>query len=689
VAVASERLGAVAAAPSARWRGRGVQVAGVVLVMLVAFAALRGEYPWPLSLTWQSLPERLDDLQVWLLDERTAVDPSPIFALFDGFRALADWLVTAITDLLLWMTWVGTTAAGVLIVLRFGGVRVAFGVLAAFVSFAVMGLWEESIQTLALMLAAVSLSLLVGMPIGIAAGRSPRVLAAITPILDAMQIVPAFAYLMPVVILFSVGPAAAVICTMIYAVPPAVRITALGIRGVTRETVEASTALGATAAQTLAKVELPLARRQLLLAVNQTIMFALSLTVIAGLIGGRGLGDVVTNGLYSNPALALLAGVAIVIMAITLDRASAAIADRTDPTRRHLTDEGRRRVRLATLGTFGAIAAIVLVARALGVQDIYPDEFETATTLYTATLNDQLLSAIQSVLDYVQDPASFIFGITEPIGNFLVEYALEPIRVFLVDTPWLVTLAALTLVALLLSGLRPAVTTFLMLSAIGIMGVWEPAMDTASQVLVATAIAVAIGIAVGIWAAESPRAEKAMRPVLDTLQTLPQLVYIIPFIYLMPVSRVPGVVASVLYAVPVVIRLVANGLRTVPSAAVESASAFGATRRQLLAKVKLPLARDAIMLGVNQGMIMVLAVVVIGGLVGSGALGDMVARGLQRNEFGEGVVASLAILALGIALDRVTQGRRTARSDRPGRRPQRGWGVFRRGQALPQGGNTA
>jgi glycine betaine/proline transport system permease protein len=163
---------------------------------------------------------------------------------------------------------------------------------------------------------------------------------------------------------------------------------------------------------------------------------------------------------------------------------------------------------------------------------------------------------------------------------------------------------------------------------------------------------------IGIWAAESPRVERLLRPLLDTLQTLPQLVYIIPFIYLVPVSRIPGVVASVLYAVPVVIRLVTSGLRGVPREAVEAASAFGASRMQVLAKVKLPLARDSIMLGVNQGIIMVLAVVVIGGLVGSGALGDMVARGLQRNEFGEGVVASLAILALGIALDRVTQGPR-------------------------------
>ena len=200
---------------------------------------------------------------------------------------------------------------------------------------------------------------------------------------------------------------------------------------------------------------------------------------------------------------------------------------------------------------------------------------------------------IQDGLDYIQDPTSFIFSITDPRGNFILERMLQPVQNLLMDTPWFIVLAGLTAIAFVLSGRRPAVTAFLMLAAIGIMGVWEPAMDTASQVLVATAMAVVIGIAIGIWAAESPRVEKVLRPILDTLQTLPQLVYIIPFIYLMPVSLVPGVVASVLYAIPVVIRLVTSGIRSVPPAPVEAAHAFGASRMQVLAKVKVPLARDS------------------------------------------------------------------------------------------------
>jgi len=673
------------AAPSSRWRGRPTQVGAIVALMLVGYFVLKGDYPWPAALTWEELPSEIDKAQDWLLEQRTAENPNIFFAILDGFRAFADWLVTALLNFFEWLTWAGIIVAGTAIVWRFGGWRAGLIVLGAFVSFALMGLWEESIQTLALMTSAVLLSLAIGVPIGIYAGRNDRFLRGITPVLDAMQIVPAFAYLMPIVILFSVGPAAAVICTLIYAIPPAVRITALGVRNVTAESVEASQAFGATKTQTLFKVQLPLARRQMLLAVNQTIMFALSLVVIAGLIGGRGLGDVVTNGLYSNAALALLAGIAIVIMAIALDRATQAIADRTDPARRQLTDEGRIRARNITLATLGGIVVAVVVARVLGADAYYPDEFETSTSVYQANIQDTILGWIQSVLDYVQDPDSFVFKITEPVGNFILQNFLEPLRAVLVESPWFVTLGGLTLIAFVLSGMRPAITALLMLAVIGVMGVWDPGMDTASQVLVATAIAVVIGIAIGVWAAESPRVEKALRPLLDTLQTLPQLVYIIPFIYLMPVSRVPGVIASVLYAIPVIIRLVTVGLRSVPPAAVEAAQAFGASRMQVLAKVKIPLARESIMLGVNQGIIRVRAVVVIGGVVGSGALGDMVARGLQRNEFGEGVVASIAILALGIALDRVTQGQRATRTERSSGGPLFGLGRKRR-QVQPGGG---
>jgi glycine betaine/proline transport system permease protein len=643
----AQAAGALAApAPRPWWRGRPGLIVAIAIGVVIAFFGWKSQVPWPASLTWNSLSHDLDNFQAWLSNNRNVPHPSIVFRIFNAIANFLDNLVGWLTSFFLKLTWAGTTVLGTLVVLRFGGRRAALGVLVAFFSFALMGLWEASVQTFALTIASVSLSLAIGLPLGVLAGRSDRFQRFITPVLDAMQIVPAFAYLMPIVILFSVGPGAAVATTLIYAIPPAIRITSLGIRGVPTNTVEAAQALGSTRLQTLTKVQLPLARRMLLLSVNQTILFALSMVVIAGLIGGDGLGSVVTNGLYSDPAEALLAGAAIVIMAISLDRATEAIANRTDPAQRHLTEGKRRRLRLTTLACAAAVGLTVGLAYL----------FDAGSVWSRWTASDWLLARIQSALDYVQSPTTFIFHITNPVGNFLVQYGLSPLRSFFVETPWPAMMFGLAVIAFLASGLRPALITVVMLAVIGLSNEWVNAMDTLSQVLVATFFTLLVGIPLGVWAAESLRARKTMRPVLDVLQTLPQLVYIIPFIYLMPVSLVPGVLASVLYAAPVVIRLVEAGVREVSPHPVEAAESFGATRLQTLLKVKIPLARDAIMLGVNQGIIMVLAVVVIAGLVGSGALGYDVAQGLQQSLFGQGVLASVAILALGITLDRITQG---------------------------------
>jgi glycine betaine/proline transport system permease protein len=396
--------------PPPWWRGRTGAVVAVVICMIVAFLAWKNQWAWPAALTWNSLSPHLDRFQVWLSDNRNVAHPNIAFSIFNGFANFLDSLVTWLTSLFHWLKWSGTTALSALIVLRFGGARAALGVLIAFMSFAALGLWEQSIETFALTFAAVGLSLGVGIPLGVLAGRSPRFHRAITPVLDAMQIVPAFAYLIPVVILFSVGPGAAVVTTMIYAVPPAIRITALGIRGVPENTVEAATALGATGLQVLTKVQLPLARRMLLLSINQTILFALSMVVIAGLIGGAGLGDSVTNGLYTDPALAVLAGAAIVIMAIALDRATEAIANRTDPAKQHLTAHKAHVLRAYTA------ACAVAVALAVGLGHA----FNAGADWSRWTAQDWLRGYVQRALDYIQNPDTFLFrDLTNPTGNFI------------------------------------------------------------------------------------------------------------------------------------------------------------------------------------------------------------------------------------------------------------------------------
>ena len=336
------------------WRGKIVQVGAIIAVMWLAYRGWKSEYPWPNDLVWNGLQAKFDSVQTYLIDQRLEGGGGFLFTIFDGFRIFADNLVTWFNDLLIWLTWIGTTVAGTLLSWRFGGLRAAVWALAAFASFAVSGLWAESMETLALMLAAVGLSILIGVPLGIAAGRSRRFNRILTPFLDAAQIVPAFAYLMPVVLFFSIGYAAAVVATMIYAIPPCIRITALGIRRVPVNTVEAAASMGATGRQMLLKVQLPMSRRMLLLGLNQTILFALSMVVIAGLIGGGGLGAVVNSGLFSNPALAILAGVVIVVMAMAFDRITEAIADRTDPTKRHLDAAAKRRLRVESLVVTGS-----------------------------------------------------------------------------------------------------------------------------------------------------------------------------------------------------------------------------------------------------------------------------------------------------------------------------------------------
>src|SRR5262245_56062550 len=183
MAVASGRLRAPAlAAPTSRFRGTGAQVVGILAVLLLGYLLWANEFSWPISLTWEELPRKLDDAQTWLLDQRTE-GSNPFFALLDAFRAACEWLVDALLNVLEGRTWVGTMAAGTLIVWRFGGLRAALVVLGAFISFALLGLWEESMQTLALMSAAVLISILIGIPVGVVAGRNARFHRAITPAL--------------------------------------------------------------------------------------------------------------------------------------------------------------------------------------------------------------------------------------------------------------------------------------------------------------------------------------------------------------------------------------------------------------------------------------------------------------------------------------------------------------------------
>ena len=247
---------------------------------------------------------------------------------------------------------------------------------------------------------------------------------------------------------------------------------------------------------------------------------------------------------------------------------------------------------------------------------------------------------------------------------------LNPLETVLTAAPWWLVVTSIALVAWAISGRRAAIVATACLVMIILVGLWAHSMATLANVIVGTILTLAIGLVFGVLTARYDRFRIFLRPILDAAQTLPAFVYLIPALALFNPGRFTAIVAAVIYALPPVIRLVEVGIRSVPDTVIEAATASGATERQLLWKVRLPMSRGALLLAANQGIVMVLSMVVIGALVGAGALGNDVLIGFAQGvHFGKGLAAGLAMVLLGILLDRITQGaggRRHAAPDRAG-----------------------
>ncbi|MEU7739611.1 ABC transporter permease subunit [Nonomuraea sp. NPDC049158] len=617
-------------APSRLRVPRWAVPAGIAVLFAVAYLLFRGTGTLPHD---KSAPQflALTDLREWIDDHRNS---NPLFLYFLNYiRIFVGSVYTAFQTGLYALGWPGLIGVMGALAWLAGGWRIALLAVAGVGSFGVLGLWQSSVDTLALVAASVLLSLAIGIPLGVWAGLSPRVRRAITPALDVMQIMPTFAYLAPLVLFFHIGAPAGAIATMIYSIPPAIRITALAIEQVSPTAVEASSSLGATGRQTLFKVYLPLARSTMALAVNQTIMMALSMVVIANLISAPGLGGDIIRGLSrAQVGIMLPAGIAIVVMAVVLDRMLVALA-RKDPHRR--------------IGRVQLIIAAALAAAGLALTPLLPAEWPEGWTV----------NFVVQVNDAVHWAETSWYGVTTFVKDVTTDLLLNPLEGLLTSAPWWLIAAAALLLAWWVSGVRPALTALGCLLAIALLGIWEHAMQTLTTVAVAVLVTLVIGLLLGVAAARSSRYSAVQRPILDAAQTMPAFVYLLPALALFETTRFTAIFASVIYAVPPVVRLVEDGIRAVPATVVEAATAAGSTSGQLLWKVQLPMARRAILLAANQGIVMTLAMVVVGGLVGAGALGyDVVVGFSQRTDFGMGFVAGIATVLLGVMLDRITQG---------------------------------
>ncbi|BCH23719.1 ABC transporter permease [Mesorhizobium sp. L-8-3] len=264
---------------------------------------------------------------------------------------------------------------------------------------------------------------------------------------------------------------------------------------------------------------------------------------------------------------------------------------------------------------------------------------------------DYILDNYMPALDAIATAIGFVTG---GIQNLLV------------SVPPVAGIAVLTLLALWRVGWKFALFTLLSFWLIRHMGLWTATMETLSLVLAATAIAVVIGIPTGIAMARSAPVASAVRPVLDLMQTMPAFVYLIPAAMFFGLGAVPGTIATVIFAMPPVVRLTNLGIRQVHSEFVEAGLAFGCTSRQLLFKVQLPNAMPSIMAGINQTIMLSLSMVVIASMIGAGGLGNTVLTGIQRLDVGTGFEGGLAVVVLAVVLDRITQSLGKGRARFPG-----------------------
>jgi glycine betaine/proline transport system permease protein len=638
---------------AARWRAllaRYYALPVVALALLLSMVSLGGA-AWPDGWTVDAKTP-LDELSHWLMLNR---DSHPVFLYFllhlsNGINSAVEQVATVLDA----MGWLGVGIGAAL-----GGWAAAGGgygrraltvtgtALGAFAVIGLLGMWNHALLTLALMTVAVSVSAVLGLLLGLAAGLSDRAERVLRPVFDTMQVLPAFAYLLPFVLVFGIGTAPALFATVIYATPPMARLTSLGLRHGDPAALEASRSMGASAWQQLLTARLPLARSRMLLGLNQTIMMALSMVVIASIIGAGGLGDRVFNGLSTqNVGNALTAGVCIVLIAIWLDRTTSAAGEQLDnplATRGPRWSRGVFAGAAALLGTVAAWQA----ARFLPYREAWPEGW---TVSFAKPVNE----AVDWLVANVGSGVPVVGGTLTWAENFTL-WVLNPLRETLQSVPWWALLVVAAVLAFQIGRWRSAVTAVGSLAVIGVLGLWDKSLNTLSQVLAALVLTLLLGVLIGILAARNRWVERAIRPLLDVMQTMPQFIYLIPVIALFSVGRIAAVAAAVIYALPAVIRITTQGIRQVDPTVLEASRSMGAGGWQQLRQVQLPLARAQLLLAVNQGVVLVLAVVVVGGLVGGGALGFDTVYGLQRGDLGVGLPAGIAIVCLGLLLDRMTQ----------------------------------
>jgi len=677
------------------WRGHHlggitITLAGL-LVSLLVYATAANVFEFPRQIV-DAFPfaEKVNEAQRWL--EANLKDYTRAVA--ELVRVPLEWLEEQLWEL----PWLFVLLLLLLPALAYGGLKLGLLTFIGVMFWGMVDMWYEAMSTLSLMTVSVFFSVVIGVFVGVLASQSDRFEMIIRPVLDTMQTMPAFVYLIPAIFFFGIGATSAAVAIIIYVLPPAVRLTNLGIRQVPHTMIESAQSFGSSSLQMLFKVKLPHALPSIMLGVNQTIMMALGLAVLAVFIGGGGLGEQVWKALTRlKVGWAFEGGICIVFVAIILDRLSHAISGVS--AKQQWSDPGSARFHLLPqkwdtsplaraiewpVGTLWnlfstagramtnalctALSPVsVTVAKTLANRPVLVVGTLLLLLVYFAGgevkwMNTfprawelSLRDPIDAAINWLTVNPTFI-GITKAIRSTIYLYLLNPLDLFLSGLPWFYLMALIALIVWVSVSWQFAIITLLFLLFLAAADLWELTLFTLAGTSVSVAICMVIGVPIGIAAAYSRAINSVVQPVLDAMQTLPAFVYLIPALFFFGGNKTTAIIATVIYAIPPVIRLTTLGLRQVPEEVDEVAGSFGSSTLQTLIKVKVPMASPSIILGLNQAVVFALAMQAITPLIGGLGLGKEVFDAMNVSNLGKGLAAGIGIVLLTIVLDRVTQG---------------------------------
>ena len=536
------------------------------------------------------------------------------------------------------MPWTGLAAIAAVTGYYLGGWRLSLLGGGTMIWTALIGQWTIAMQTMSVLAIAAPLAFVIGLSFGIAAWKYEWVDKTIKPVLSVLQTLPFFTYLLPAVIFFKVGPTAGAVATTIYAIPPMILMTTLGLQKVSTEVVEAGKMSGCSKYQMLRHVYLPSARTEILVGVNQVIMLCLAMVVLTAFIGMPGLGAKLLAMMGSfKLGRSFEIGVTIVLLAVMLDRMS---KDWVVKQPEHF-ERGTpfwKRHQMLLLGAalfvgFTLLSLVLPIAAEIGRQQ----DFSQGKAL------DNLIKGFLDI-EIVKSTTWFLRA-------FVNVKILIPFRDFMLSIPTFAFIMLVTAFALSLAGRKQAVLAALFFSLVALSGWWDRAIITLYSVVAAVTIAAIIGLPIGIIAARSEKWSTRVLLMCDTAQTFPSFVYLIPAIMLFGITDIAVIFSILIFAMVPLMRYTIEGLRTVPPEMTEAADMSGATRMQKLWNVQLPLALPTMAIGFNQAIMFAFFMVIIAAFIGTQDLGQELQRTLAGTNLGKNFVLGICVSLMALTFD--------------------------------------